>query len=106
MTIVLIQIILALFFFINLYCEVSKRYVNCGVPVSLRWIFMVASLVALAKIKILAATPVIVQIAALLIVIGLAVFLYDHVLKRQIRITNFKLKKLYLSETRKRRQQR
>ncbi|QIW91557.1 hypothetical protein vBAbaMD22_44 [Acinetobacter phage vB_AbaM_D22] len=101
MTIVLIQIIIALFFLINLYCEVSKKYRNCELHVSLRWIFMIASLVALAKVHILAAMPVVVQISALIIVIAIAKILYDHVLKRQIRIRNFKLKKLYLNDFQK-----
>lgn len=59
---------------------------------------MIASLVALAKVHILAVMPVVVQISALIIVIAIAKLLYDHVLKRQIRIQNFRLKKLYLNE--------
>ena len=98
MTIVLIQIILALFAALNFYCEVSKKYRDCGVHASLRWLFMVASLIALAKVKYLAVMPFVVQLSALIIVIGLAKLLYDHVLKRQIRIANFKLKRMYLSK--------
>ncbi|QMP19108.1 hypothetical protein FKOIJHOC_00160 [Acinetobacter phage Ab_121] len=101
MTIVLIQIILALFAAVNFYCEVSKKYRDCGIHASLRWLFMVTSLIALAKVKYLAVMPFVVQLSALIIVIGLTKLLYDHVLKRQIRIANFKLKKLYLEEVQK-----
>lgn len=59
---------------------------------------MLTSAVVWAKIGVIAAMPVVVQIAALIITIGLAKILYDHVLKRQIKISGYRLKKLYLGE--------
>ncbi|CAL1777502.1 hypothetical protein BRC2024_KCUCJSVR_CDS_0130 [Acinetobacter phage vB_AbaM_KissB] len=99
MVITLIKIIFIVFYFINVACEVSNRYRDCKMHVAVRYAFMVASAIAYTKIGVLATAPLVVQISALIIVIFLAKFLYDHVLKRQIRIKNFRLKKLYLSES-------
>lgn len=98
MTIVLIQITLFLFFLVNLYCEVSQKYRDCELHVSLRMLFMVASLVAIAKASILAALPIVVQVSTLIVLLVIIKLLYDHVLKRQVRIKNFKLKKFYLGD--------
>lgn len=98
MIIVIIKAVIAFFFFLSLYCEISKRYRNCEIHVIVRLLLMVASVIVFAKVAVFATAPILIQLLLLAATLMTARFLYKAVLCRQLRIKNFRLKKMYIED--------
>lgn len=93
---VLTQIVFVGFFLLILWIESSKRYRDCGPLALIRLFLMVASAILYFKVGALANHSVGVQIVAFIGSLAMVKFLYEKVLKRHVKIRNFKLKQLYL----------
>ena len=96
MIILITQFVILAFGLTCLYCEVSNKYRDCNWHVSVRWVLMMASIVLAFKVSVFAVSSLFIQVLALLVTCITAKFLYKKVLRRQVRIKNFNLKKLYL----------
>lgn len=98
MIILITQFVILVFGLLCLYCEVSDKYRDCNWHVSVRWVLMMASILIAFKVSLIASAPILAQIGVLFTTCLTVKFLYRKVLKRQIRIKNFKLKKIYLGD--------
>ena len=98
MIILITQFVILVFGLLCLYCEISDKYRDCNWHVSVRWVLMMASILVAFKVSVFTTAPIFAQMVVLFLTCITAKFLYRRVLRRQIRIKNFKLKKLYLGD--------
>lgn len=98
MIILIAQLIIAAFGFLSLWFEVSEKYRDCELNVAIRYTFILASILVAFRMSVFYAAPFLLQVGVLFLTVVSATFLYKKVLKKQIRIKNYKLYKLYLGE--------
>ena len=98
MIIILTQTIILAFLILCVYCEYSDKYRNCNWHVFVRGLLMVFSAIVAAKLQMFATAPIIIQFLILALTAYLSVFMYKRVLKRQMKIKNFRLIKQFLGD--------
>lgn len=96
MIILITQLIIVAVGVLSLYCEVSDKYRDCTWHVSVRYALMLASLIFAFKVTIFASSALFVQLIVLFVVAISAKLVVQKILRKQIKIKNFKLKKTYL----------
>lgn len=97
--VVLAQIAIVVFGFLTFHFEWSKNYRDCFFNVSNRLAIFLGAVIIPVKMSVLYSAPFIVQLSTLIMVICSLWLIYEFILKKQIKISNFKLKKLYLGKS-------
>lgn len=98
MIITIAQILIAVFGFVCLYCEVSEKYRDCVTYSSVNLALMVMAVVISVGLGVFSASAFIVQLSVLGVTAVVLKVLYQKVLKRQLKIKDFRLKKFYLGD--------
>jgi len=96
MFIILSQVVVALLLAISLWCELSHKYRDCNLHVTVRWVLMMSCIIFGFGLQVFATSHVLVQACVFVVTLVLARLAHKKVLMKQIRIKNFKLIQKYL----------
>ena len=96
--VVLAQIAIVVFGFITFHFEWSTKYRDCFFNVSNRLAIFVGATILPWKMVALYSAPLVVQFSTLILTAMCLWLIFEFILKKQIKVKNFKLKKTYLGD--------
>lgn len=96
MFIILSQVVVALLLAISLWCELSHKYRDCNLHVTIRWILMMVCIIFGFGLQVFATSHVLVQACVFVVTLVVARLVHKKVLMKQIKVRNYRLLKKYL----------